>query len=748
MASLYELAFAISGLKEREALLQHLYQQVALLFRCDGFLVALCQDPPQHDYEIALAIEAGDVVAALQGQRIPLDQGGLTAFVLQTRQPLLVHDLETEPLPAVPRHVGRPARAWLAAPLLAQGRLLGAVALQSFRPAAFDQEDLRLLEAMVRQVSVALENGRLFHETQRRDAILAGLADISQLLLAPADLHQALPEVLARLGRAACVSRCYIFENQRAPDGALLMIQRYRWVMPGAPPEVENLQWQSLPYAASGLGRWAQQLSAGQPIHGPVAHFPPAERVILEAHGIRSIAVVPIVSDRAWWGFLGFDDCVGERAWSAAELEALKSAAAVLGAALARQRAEEAERKQRLLAETLRDTALALTHTVGLEELLDQVLANAQRLVPSDAASIFLVEGEVARVVRTRGYAERGLDEIARSMVFRIAENYNLAAMVATRQPMLIRDVKAINGWQDLPTSRWIGSYLGAPIVVDGEVAAFLNLDFAERDAVPPDGPRLLQAFAAQAGAALANARLYQALEAQVARTRQLVLNLMHAQELERQAVARQLHDDMGQALTALLLNLGSLERSLAGRAEVRDLERLAEARWLAEQTVGRTRMLSLDLHPPALDDLGLVPAIRWYLEQLARRSGLTVSFRVHGAEQPLSPAVALAVYRILQEATTNVSRHARAGRLDVKLHCTPEALHLQIRDDGQGFDVSAFDAAGGLRRGSGLLSMRERAAALGGECLVSSEPGRGTLVDLRIPLEPTVAAAPIRWNG
>lgn len=745
LARLHNLAVAIAGVQGREALLQRLYQEIAPLFACEGFVVALCSDSPESEVEIALAIEAGEVVSDVQGRCIPHDQSGLIAWVLQSRRPLLVHNLETAPWPTAGCPVGRSARAWLGVPLMVQDRLIGAVALYSARPYAFDQQDLLLLEAMAQQVSVALENSRLSLETQRRDAMLAGLAEISQLLLAPVDLSQVLPEVLARLGTAACVSRCYIFENQRSPEGVLLTSQRYEWVTPGVSPRSKDPRWQDLPYVASGLGRWAEQLGAGQPVYGPVKRFPPVEQDFLEAQGIRSIAVVPIFSDRSWWGFLGFDDCVSERTWSAAELEALKSAAAVLGAALTRQRVQAAERQQRLLAETLRDTALALTSALSYEDLLDRVLANAQRLVPSDAASLFLVEGDLARVVRTRGYAERGLEEFALAMTFRIAENYNLAAMMATRQPLLIRDVRSVQGWQELPTSQWIGSYLGVPIEVDGEVIGFLNLDFAERDAVPPEGPLLLQAYAAQVGAALVSARLYQVLEAQVARTRQLALDLMQAQEAERLTVVRKLHDDIGQALTALLLNLGALERSLASRAERRDLERLAEARWLAEHTADSTRRLSLDLRPPALDDLGLVPAVRWYLDQLARRTSLPISLQTRGAEQPVPPTVALAAYRSLQEVIAALSSQANSGQLVVTLDFGAEAVSLQIEAEGQGLDAAASDVATNLSASYELRSTRERALALGGECLIYSQPGRGVLVRVQIPLEAAAPDAPFK---
>lgn len=589
-----------------------------------------------------------------------------------------------------------------------------------------------------------LENSQLRQKAHRRDLLLTTLAEVSELLVASADLFEALPQALAKLGEATEVGRCYLVENRQAADGSLVMSQRYAWIAPAHSPPIEAARWDNLPYEASGLGRWAERLSAGQPIYGAVAHLPPAEQAILAAQGVQSVCVVPIFAEGVWYGFLGLDDCARLRAWIG-EMRLLRSAAAVLGAALTRQRVQAAERQQRLLAETLRDTALALTSALSYEDLLDRVLANAQRLVPSDAASLFLVEGDLARVVRTRGYAERGLEEFALAMTFRIAENYNLAAMMATRQPLLIRDVRSVQGWQELPTSQWIGSYLGVPIEVDGEVIGFLNLDFAERDAVPPEGPLLLQAYAAQVGAALVSARLYQVLEAQVARTRQLALDLMQAQEAERLTVVRKLHDDIGQALTALLLNLGALERSLASRAERRDLERLAEARWLAEHTAGSTRRLSLDLRPPALDDLGLVPAVRWYLDQLARRTSLPISLQTRGAEQPVPPTVALAAYRSLQEVIAALSSQANSGQLVVTLDFGAEAVSLQIEAEGQGLDAAASDVATNLSASYELRSTRERALALGGECLIYSQPGRGVLVRVQIPLEAAAPDAPFK---
>ncbi|MDW8319710.1 MAG: GAF domain-containing protein, partial [Anaerolineae bacterium] len=513
--------------------------------------------------------------------------------------------------------------------------------------------------------------------------------------------------------------------------------QRYEWAAPGITPQIDNPMLQGLPYVEAGAERWIEELSAGRPIHGLVATFPPGERAVLEAQDILSLAAVPIFVGNRWWGFLGFDDCVRERAWSAAEIETLRSAAGILGAAFARCEVEEAEHRQRLMAEALRDTAFSLASTLSLDELLDRILANAQRVVPSDAATVMLAEGNVARVMRTRGYAERGVEALGLAVVFSIDETPNLRFMATSRQPSVIQDTANDPNWRQLPGLEWIRAYLGIPLVVEDQVVGFLNLDFSEPNAVPADAPELLRAFAAQAAVALANVRLYRTMEYYAAQVRQLALDLLHAQEAERRFVARELHDELGQALTALIFNLKSLERVLkSGAVALNDVARraLAEALQLAEQTAKRTRELSLDLRPSLLDELGLVPALRWYLDRYAARASLSVNFRVVGRERSLHPDVALAAYRIVQEATTNVLRHAQASQVSVKLRWQPNWLHLEISDNGQGFDVeAALNPAAG--RGSGLLGMQERAGLLGGHLEIAAQRGRGTKITARLPL-------------
>ncbi|WP_435018220.1 PAS domain-containing protein [Tundrisphaera sp. TA3] len=215
-------------------------------------------------------------------------------------------------------------------------------------------------------------------------------------------------------------------------------------------------------------------------------------------------------------------------------------------------------------------------------------------------------------------------------------------------------------------------------------------------------------------------------------RLRDLTLRLARAQEEERGRIARELHDEIGSALTAIKLNLRGMQKATDPSANPR---RLAEAVALVERTIGQVRDISLDLRPPILDDIGLVEALRSLVAGFGRRTGIPVQFAAQGGRPPTEPDVETACYRIAQEALTNVVRHAGARRVRVELTATPAGLGLEVGDDGAGFDVEAMTAraAGGFSLG--VLSMSERAALVGGRVEIRSEAGRGTVVRAHLPM-------------
>lgn len=189
------------------------------------------------------------------------------------------------------------------------------------------------------------ERKRAEEALQRRDAILEAVSSAAGQLLKAASWEEDIQEVLERLGQATQASRVYLFENHTAADGTLLTSQRYEWAAPGIRPQIDNPDLQDFPYLAGGFERWVAMLGRGQPIYGQVRDFPAGEQPILAAQEIRSIAIMPIFVGQEWWGFIGFDECRAEREWSVAELDALRTAADILGTAIQRQQAEEELRR-------------------------------------------------------------------------------------------------------------------------------------------------------------------------------------------------------------------------------------------------------------------------------------------------------------------------------------------------------------------------------------------------------------------
>jgi two-component system sensor histidine kinase UhpB len=222
-------------------------------------------------------------------------------------------------------------------------------------------------------------------------------------------------------------------------------------------------------------------------------------------------------------------------------------------------------------------------------------------------------------------------------------------------------------------------------------------------------------------------------IEASQRSLRSLSLEVLSAQEDERKRIANELHDETSQSLASLLISLERIDAVIPD--ELPNLkERLRAARGLTTRAIDDLRSLVADLRPLVLDDLGLSPAIRWYASDRLEPEGIDVAVEADTAAPRLPAAVETAVFRIAQEAISNVLNHADAGQVRIRL-AVGRLLELEIEDDGVGFDTEQIPPPDG-RQHMGLFGIRERAAALGGEARIESSPGAGTRVRVHIPLE------------
>ena len=247
---------------------------------------------------------------------------------------------------------------------------------------------------------------------------------------------------------------------------------------------------------------------------------------------------------------------------------------------------------------------------------------------------------------------------------------------------------------------------------------------------------RSLRAFEVES-----NQRVIELRDAQLAeqhRLEEVRAELLHrtviAQESERQRIARELHDETGQTLTALGMGLRGISDTIMTNRQ-RAVEQANQLEKLALAGVDELQRMVSGLHPPQLDDLGLLAALRWYSGDISTRFGIQINIVNHGAKPKISPDIRAVVFRIAQEAITNVVRHAHASKIDIQLDYSEVNIYLRVEDDGRGFNTEIMKKSPNGRTTWGLLGMSERASLVGGTCMIFSHPGKGTLVEVNVPL-------------
>jgi signal transduction histidine kinase len=271
------------------------------------------------------------------------------------------------------------------------------------------------------------------------------------------------------------------------------------------------------------------------------------------------------------------------------------------------------------------------------------------------------------------------------------------------------------------------------PLLIGTEAVGALGLRFSGWNEISEGDRQFMVALAHQCAQALERARLFEQVRTGRAQLQTLSRQLMEAQESERRQIARELHDEIGQALTALKINIRSLQRLREAAALTSSLQENLD---IIEGVLRQVRDLSLDLRPPMLDDLGLVAALRWYLDRQAKLAGFEARFTTDPLPGRPASYIETTCYRVAQEALTNVVRHAQARQVRVELRRRDGQAELIVRDDGVGFDVQA--ALQGARHGSsfGVLGMQERVLLAGGRIEIESAPGQGTEVRACFPVE------------
>jgi len=611
--------------------------------------------------------------------------------VLRTNEPDMMAEIPEELLDQVAMDVEHRTimrelglRSYMVVPMVARGRSHGAITLVSAESGRrYEETDLRLAEELARRAALAVDNAKLYEEAQR---------EISERR----DAEEALLESEGR----------YRTVVKQAAEGIFVVDIDTKLILEA------NVAYRNL------LGYTAQDmLGLGLTLYDVVAH----DRKSIDQY------LEQILEKRVHF--------IGERRHrrkdgSLVDLEVSSSVISYGGGeALCvivhdiTERKRSAERLQRSLDALLGlyEAGQILSSSLEREEIGSRLLEIASRVSNLTAAVISIPdeEGEL------RIWRSSGLEGLWRQARF-------APDAVAARQRVLeTRKYQALRLQQpeDADESQLVS--LNLPLLVRGRLIGVLEA-YGPEALMERQYEETLISLANQGASALENARLYAELAKRENRLQDLIRKLITAQEEERRKVSYEVHDGLAQTAAGAHQLLQAFARQHPPTSDKgrKDLARVLQ---LVQQTVGEARYVIADLRPTALDDFGLAAAVRLQVEKISSQ-GSQVDYEEALGDERLPPEVETALFRVTQEALTNVHKHAPSARVRITLRRLNDSVRLQVRDWGPGFDPEEITDGGGPGERLGLSSMRERVALLGGHLKVRSSPGEGTEVVAEIP--------------
>ena len=654
-----------------------------------------------------------------QWQRFSLDSSVPIADAVRSGQAMWLEsdDERASQYPEIAKTATRRDGSWAAIPLVVNKRAIGGLGLSFAAPRRFNDEDKAFMLGLAQQCAQALERARLYEMVQRDQQRQTFLAEATAMLASSLDYELTLQSV-AFLAVPIIADWCSVYVASE--DGASIEQLAVAHQDPEKVARIHELQRRYPPDPDAPRGVW-NVLRTGQAEFYPqvteellaaVARNEEHLRLLKEI-GFTSAMMVPLTARGRVIGAMSFIAAESRRRYDPeGDLTLALELARRAAIAIDNSRLYHQVQQQQLLSEALRDTAVVLSSTLNLSEVLDQILDSLGRVVPHDVADIMFIDAGIARIERSKGYVEHGLadseDEVSQ-LRLKVAETPNLCWIMEHKQPLAIADTQAYEGWVVVHRSHQIRSSLCAPILIEGEVIGFINVNSLTPGFFTTQG-ETLQAFANQAAVAIRNARLHQ-----------------QAQKLaaleERQRLARELHDAVSQTLFSASVIAESLPR-LWEREPEKVLPKLLQLSRLNRGALAEMRMLLLELRPAALLNSSLGDLVNQLAEAVKGRREVAITLDIQD-QQPLPPDVHIALYRIIQEALNNILKHAQASEIKIYVRSKRRRIEVRISDNGRGFDVKAKP------QGMGLGTMRERADAIGATLEVSSEVGKGTEVSV-----------------
>jgi GAF domain-containing protein len=710
LEALRQVSFGITAELELDALLCSIVERAIKLLDAEAGGMYLYQ--PESD-ALVWTVAVGSGLAPI-GSELHLGEG-LAGKVWLTGQPIIVDDYQDwEGRAAI--YEGHPWTAVLGVPIAWGGEFLGVInVLADAEVRTFTPDDAHLLSLFAAQAAIAIENARLFTSERHQRQMAGQLRSLASQVGQSLDLDITLNSVLlALLGIVP-------FDS-----ASILLVEGDQVRIRAGLGHPEGVDASSITFSLDGP-LVKEMVEGSGPIVIADCWRDPRFRHVEAADYIRSWIGVPLRHRDELIGMLTLDSRT-PNVFTHADAQTAAAYAQQAAIAIGNARLYQAQARRAAELEALREVSLGITAELELDALLRSLVERAITLLDANSGGVYLYRPERDALVWTVAVGP-SVAQVGSELCL----GEGLAGKVwLTGQPIIVDDYSHWEGRAAIYDRHGFTAVLGVPIAWGDEFLGVVDvLADAQVRAFTPDDAHLLSLFASQAAIAIQNAHLYAEAVAGREQARDLATRLMDAQEEERRRIARELHDQVGQALTALKL---SLEMGAAQAAPALGDELLDSSR-LVDELINQVRTLSFELRPSSLDDMGLGMALMAHVRDVRQRTDLNIDLHLPDPLPALPPEVETAAYRIVQEALTNVVRHAQASHVSIHLSVADGKLSLDVSDDGIGFEVgqNRFDRKTG--RGFGLLGIQERAERLGGHAHLDSQPGQGTRLQVEIPI-------------
>ena len=670
----------------------------------------------------------GVVVPGQQlGESVSL-RGSTIERVISTRKGFIVNaegecDLEAS-LPGLIPVFRQGMRSFLVVPLISKGELVAAFNMQAREFGKYDEYDLALAERIGSQIAGAIANSQLHASLERETEERKTLAEIGRSISSSVEVQDLCERLAVEVGKLLQFDRIVISTVDSKKE---VLNRNYVGGVKVADRDLGSKRLLGSSHKEPVLRHGVGVIVKYETPEDLFKKFP-----LLESsyrHGLRSFITVPLISDGTCFGALALSSTECD-AYKDQDLVLLESVGDQIAGALSNARLHSEVRREADERTALARISEIITSSTDINEVYEAFTAEVSKLVDFDRIGIRTIDAEDETY--SISYAS-GEQVIGWGQGFKGAFDRTLFQEVIGSQKSLLYNRLDEAKEHNSPCiveliEAGFKSVLIVPMVsLDGLIGC-LDFSSLSRDAYTEKDRKLAENVAVQISGAIANAHLLEQVKASREQLRALSNRIVEVQESERKYIATELHDEIGQVLTSLKINLQIIPK--LGPAEAK--QRLTQAQEVTNDLLSNVRELSLRLRPAVLDDLGLMAALLWHFKRYTSQTNINVAFTHLGLTERFSSDIEIAVYRIVQESLTNVVRYAEVDNVAVHIEARQGELQIDITDEGSGFDSSLLKDP---ELGSGMAGMRERVASLGGEFKINSRPTSGTNINATLPL-------------